>query len=413
MLDDTEAMPAGFALWPFNCARRGLMLPTLVVRDLVLQENQRKEESRQKYQAQANEAEAGRVKTDLEVRLEEASKMPSTDLVMARYPDHAEPGFHRVLPRFSEFTSQIDAADANFSVVDGNILEARNALRKRLRARGPDRRIAQPCNGADALRELEALQPNFCEPLRLLRNILKMADAVAKPVRIPPILLLGPPGVGKTFFTHGLAEAMGTQHAAIAFDQPTAGSQLRGSDKHWSNTESGLLFNMLCLGDFANPVILLDEVDKAFRTGASRDTEPLAQLHAALEPQTSSRLLDISTEIEFDASLVTYVATANSLEGLSPAILSRFEVFYIQPPTAAQSMEIAYRMAQRALQRWDLKELRVDRSACTVLAALTPRMIQRTLEKVIAEALATGARLIDEDAIWRELGMNGGPGTLH
>jgi ATP-dependent Lon protease len=81
------------------------------------------------------------------------------------------------------------------------------------------------------------------------------------------MLLLGPPGVGKTYFSHRVAQLLGAPHAAIALDQPTAGSQLRGSDKYWGNSSSGLLFNLICLGECANPVIVLDELDKSGVSG--------------------------------------------------------------------------------------------------------------------------------------------------
>src|ERR1700704_2280910 len=98
------------------------------------------------------------------------------------------------------------------------------------------------------------------------------------------MLLLGPPGVGKTYFSHRVAQLLGAPHADIAFDQPTAGSQLRGSDKDLGNSSSGLLFNLICMGDCANPVLLLDELDKSGVTGNRWELDPLNQLHGALEP---------------------------------------------------------------------------------------------------------------------------------
>ena len=67
------------------------------------------------------------------------------------------------------------------------------------------------------------------------------------------------------------------------------------------------------MGECANPVILLDELDKSTFDGGSDRLDPLSQLHAVLEPETSHQTLDVSVNIEFDASLVTYIATANKV----------------------------------------------------------------------------------------------------
>jgi ATP-dependent Lon protease len=102
----------------------------------------------------------------------------------------------------------------------------------------------------------------------------------------------------------------------IAFDQPSASSELRGSQSHWASSSTGLLFNMICMGDCANPVVVLDEMDKSCVSGGTGESDPLAPLHGALEPETARRMLDVSVHIEFDASHVTYIATANTVHSL-------------------------------------------------------------------------------------------------
>jgi len=123
--------------------------------------------------------------------------------------------------------------------------------------------------------------------------------------------------------------------------------------------------------------------------------------------------MDISTEIEFDASMVTYIATANSVADLSPAILSRFEVFHIQLPTPSERLNMAMRITARVLTRWELPNFQIDQKALIVLSALTPRMIQRTLESAVAEAIVNTSNTIGEEDIWRALGLDGGNETVH
>ena len=207
---------------------------------------------------------------------------------------------------------------------------------------------------------------------------------------------------------------MGASHASIAFDQPSAGAGLRGSEKYWSNTESGLLFNLICLGEFANPVILLDEIDKSCSGSGRREVDPLAQLHSALEPQTARRTVDASTEIEFDASLMSYIATANSLRGLTMPILSRLEIFQIDPPNSSEAVGIARAVVHQVLSKLRLADtIRFDRKSFYVLAHMSPQRMLRNVEKVVvAAAVAARQTEVRETDLWAELEPEPGP-RLH
>jgi ATP-dependent Lon protease len=324
-------------------------------------------------------------------------------LSLARRPDN------RVIRKWAELVGATEDTAQALRSADKDVNERNAKLRERLIHRGPDRRIAQPEGWREAMDQLEASLPHFREPIRLLRNSLALADATGRPVRVPPMLLLGPPGVGKTHFTHRVAELMGAPHASIAFDQPTAGNQLRGSDKYWGNSASGLLFNLICMGECANPVILLDELDKSsVASSRHQELDPLAQLHGVLEPETARSTVDISVDIEFDASLVTYIATANSLRGLGMPILSRLEIFSIDPPMASDAVEIARAVVNQVLNRMNLQDtLGFDRKGLYVLAHLSPRLMLRTTEKAVAAAVAAGQEEVRESDLWAELGPDG------
>jgi ATP-dependent Lon protease len=324
-------------------------------------------------------------------------------------PKRAPPGWYRVLPDFEALVKR-DSDEGRKAASHDRDVQARTALLlKRLIEAGPDRRVAQPPAWRAALHDLECALPNFAGPVRVIGNALALAEATRRPVRIPPMLLLGPPGVGKTYFSHCVAQLLGAPHASIAFDQPSAGSQLRGSDKYWSNTECGLLFNLICGGTHANPVVLLDEIDKSGISGGSRQVDPLAQLHSALEPQTARRTMDISIEVEFDASLVTYVATANSLRGIGMPLLSRFEVFDIGPPDVDQAVQVARRVIRDVLERLRLQSVvRFERRCAYVLARMSPRLMRRAVEGLVASAASEHRAVVSEEDVWRALGMGGG-----
>ena len=319
--------------------------------------------------------------------------------------DEPAPGYYRVIRKWAEFANATGDPAKSLRSADADVNERHAKLRALLIAKGPDRRIARPDAWREAVDSLEASLPHFREPIRLLRNSLALADATQRPVRIPPMLLLGPPGVGKTYFTHRVAELLGAPHASIAFDQSTSGSEMTGSAAYWANSSTGLLFNLICLGEVANPVVLLDELDKSCSGTGRREIDPLAQLHGALEPQTSRCTVDVSIDFQFDASLVSYVGTANTLRGLTGPILSRMETFSIEPAQPSDSVEIARAVVSQVLSRLNLQDvLGFERKGLYVLAHLSPRLMLRTAEKAIAAAVLAGQGEVRESDVWAELG---------
>jgi hypothetical protein len=91
---------------------------------------------------------------------------------------------------------------------------------------------------------------------------------------------------------------------------------LTGADKHWSMAEEGHLYRLIVQGEFANPVVVLDELDKADWTGQYR---PANALHALLEAETARNLRDKCVELTFDASYTVYIATASALSSIDPS----------------------------------------------------------------------------------------------
>ena len=393
-----EDLPGGFAYYRTE-AHQLLALPRAVA----------EEAEAARAQRQSDEAGARRVgkrqeaqHDKAEVAAEPAPLSPEPALSAA-----PAPGFLRVLPRFTELTGPQSEADIRSRTSDEEVRKRLEAVRQRLLALGPDRRVARPANWRAALDRLEAALPNFRDPVGLLRDTLALAEVAKSGVRIPPMLLLGPPGIGKTYFSHEVAALLGVPHASIAFDQPSAGSQLRGTDKYWSNTESGILFKLVCLGEVANPVVLLDELDKSVLGSNRHELDPLAQLHGALEPQTARCIQDISTDIEFDASLVGYIATANSLRGIGPPLLSRFEGFDIGAPDAHEAVQVARHVMHAVLERLGLVgQITFDRRCAAVLAHMSPRQMRRVAERLVAQALRERRDRVGEEDVWAVLGWS-------
>ena len=134
-------------------------------------------------------------------------------------------------------------------------------------------------------------------------------------------------------------------------DQPNAGCQLRGSDRAWGNSTHGVLYELLTLSKTANPMVVVDEIDKATRKLHSQDADPLAELYSALEPETARRLCDVSLKVELDPNQVAYIATANGLKTVDSALLSRFEVIAFGLPMESNRKASAARVVNTALRR--------------------------------------------------------------
>lgn len=287
-------------------------------------------------------------------------------------------------------------------------------LYRRLSAKGRLRKIGLSKGVEKQLANLAVAQPAFCEVITFVQRHLRMARRTRQPLRIPPMLLYGEAGVGKTHFAHSLAESLGTAWRRQPFDNAETASALLGSDRHWGNTRWGLLFEMLALGEYANPVIVLDELDKAARRETRYD--PLGPLHTLLEPSTAAHVRDQSLDFELDASLVIWIGTANDHLLLPQPILSRLRVFHIRQPQGEDAIRMAQGVINAALKKVLSRSQAVDRRIAVALAHLTPRELFQATEdaaSVAAEAGRTHLRTSDLPAwaLWDENGRE--PHLLH
>lgn len=277
---------------------------------------------------------------------------------------------------------------------DKEVLNRNTELFRRLKIKGNLRKVASHVDLSDQLNDLKTLresQPHFGAVIDLVRQQMLLATARGKPLLLPPILLFGDPGVGKTHFTQMLAGALHTTIRRQAFDSSTTDAALMGSDKYWGNTTFGSIFELICLGDCANPVVLLDEIDKSNSGSTYAYRDPLSPLHTLLEPITSSKVRDASVGLEFDASRIVYVATANDPTRVPMSLRSRFCEFHIEPPAGAHALQVARVIATAVHEEMALPAFEpVQQELVKLIAHLSAREQGQVLRRAFAAAIANG-----------------------
>ena len=253
-----------------------------------------------------------------------------------------------------------------------------------------------------ALPDIDALindLPNFAEPLEDIRRQLVLSLAGDDALDLEPMLLLGDPGIGKTHFARRLSLLLGTGYNFIGMSSLTAGWILSGASAQWKNAKPGKVFDALVNGDYANPVIVVDEIDKV---GGDQQYDPLGSLYTLLERDTASEFIDEFAEVAIDASDVVWIATANRAVSIPEPILNRMNVYSIEPPDAEGSRRIAaciYRELRDEHSWGRLFPADLDSDALDRVAKLKPREMRRVLLTAFGNAKLAGRHEVLADDI--------------
>jgi ATP-dependent Lon protease len=229
-------------------------------------------------------------------------------------------------------------------------------------------------------------------------EVLGTAD-VSDPIITPPssarrgakgaiILLVGPPGVGKTSIGESIARALGRSFVRVALGGVRDEAEIRGHRRTYVGAQSGRLVKALREAKTMNPVILLDELDK-LATGWSGD--PAAALLEVLDPAQNHTFRDHYLEVDLDLSNVVFIATANTLDSLAAPLLDRMEIITVDGYTDDEKVAIARNhLLPRHLTEHGLSESDVEISDAALRAMIegyTREAGVRSLERTLAKLL--------------------------
>jgi ATP-dependent Lon protease len=244
------------------------------------------------------------------------------------------------------------------------------------------------------LEQLRLAFPNFSEVVDFYQQQFALSQLSDREIfSANPVLLAGPPGVGKTAFCNALAKLVCTHFELVSLSGMTAGFVLGGMSSGWAEGKPGRVVESLARSRCANPLIVCDELDKC---GGDKRYDPLGPLYQLLEKETAAAFVDEALEVATDCSRIVWVGTANRLEVLPEPILSRFTLIEVQRPTPSQMEQVLRSIYQKIRQNQPWGEQFNEVLAPSVVnkiidSGLEPRLIQRELIAACGKAALRNA----------------------
>ena len=214
-------------------------------------------------------------------------------------------------------------------------------------------------------------------------------------MKSPILCFYGPPGVGKTSLGKSIAEALGRKYVRMSLGGLHDEAEIRGHRKTYIGAMPGRVIQSLKKAESANPVFVLDEIDKL---GRGFHGDPSSALLEVLDPEQNGAFYDNYVENEFDLSKVLFIATANSLSDIQGPLRDRMEIIEVNGYTVEEKIEIGKKHLipkQLAAHGLTAKQFEIEKAALEqVVLSYTNESGVRGLDKQIAKLVRSRAKQI-------------------
>jgi ATP-dependent Lon protease len=221
--------------------------------------------------------------------------------------------------------------------------------------------------------------------------VLKLRNDMKSPI----LCLYGPPGVGKTSLGRSIAEALGREYVRMSLGGLRDEAEIRGHRKTYIGAMPGRIVQSIKKAGTSNPVFILDEIDKLSISGQG---DPSSAMLEVLDPEQNNDFYDNFLEMGYDLSKVMFIATANNLSGVQPALLDRMEIINVTGYTTEEKVEIARKhLLPKQLKEHGLlsKDLKIGKKQLEkIVEGYTRESGVRALEKQVAKMVRYAAKSI-------------------
>jgi hypothetical protein len=206
---------------------------------------------------------------------------------------------------------------------------------------------------------------------------------------IRPLLIYGKPGVGKTRYAQFLSECLGVPFTLFSAAGSADSMLLKGSSRGWSNSRPSFAIETIFRSKVANPLILVDEIDKANKSQNNGSIEQY--LHGVLEPGSASQILDECLMVPVNLSAVSWILTANHIEHLSSSFLSRLISIELPQPSVQHHETLVRGMLGGLTKEYQIHDAMVPDISMSMWntfmgAAHNPRMLKKMMETWLGES---------------------------